>query len=215
MCGQFALTASPQVVRARFNYAEDAQFPPREIILPKEPIALVIARPFSGGSARRFMLARWGFLPGFVKDVESFPLIVNARAETLADKPSFANAFKRRRALAPADGVWLAQGGERRLWIGPDAAPFGLAALYETYCDASGGEIDTACLVTAQGSDGERAPVIVPPAAYSLWLDGEAARPDALKALLAPAPPGFLSLKRAARQGEPGFSRRAGQIGDP
>jgi putative SOS response-associated peptidase YedK len=189
MCGQFALACAPEAVRARFGYVEEPRFPPRASILPTEPIALVVARAFSGGSARRFMLARWGFLPGFVRDVASFPLIVNARAETLAEKPSFAAAFKRRRALAPADGVWLAQDGERRLWVGPDAAPFGLAALFETYCDASGGEIDTACLITAQGPGGERLPVIVPPAAYALWLDSEAARPEAL---LAPPPPGFL-----------------------
>jgi putative SOS response-associated peptidase YedK len=193
MCGQYALTAPPEVVRACFGYADAPQFPPRPRILPTEPIAIVVARPFTQGRERRFLLVRWGFLPGFVKDPQNFPLIVNARAESVRDRPSFAAAFKRRRALAPADGFYLASGKKLRLFAAPDRALFGLAALYETYLDASGGEIDTACILTTEARTGERVPVVVPRESFSAWLDCDTTPLAAASALLRPAPEGLLT----------------------
>ncbi len=205
MRGGFALTSPPDTVRACFGYGDEADFPPREEILPTEPIALVVARAFSRGEGRGFMLARWGFLPGFVKDPGSFPLIVNARSEGILDKPSFSAAFKRRRCLAPADGFPVGSGERRHLAAAADGAPFGLAALYETYLDRNGSEIDTACLLTTVANAtlapfGERMPVIVPRSAFSAWLDHETTPLSAAAALLRPAPDDYLQLRpRPAR----------------
>ncbi len=157
MCGRFAITLPPEAVRAFFAYVEQPNFPPRYNIAPTQPIPIVVARAHTGGLERHFLLARWGFLPGFVKDPKEFPLLINARAETLAEKPSFRAALRRRRCLVIADGFYewrrAAPAGEgagqapyliRRV----DRAPIGFAGLMETWSDPSGGEIDTACIIT-------------------------------------------------------------------
>ncbi len=97
MCGRFAITSPPEAVRAFFRYAEHPNFPPRYNIAPTQPIPLVSARREGADAARHFQLARWGFLPGFVKDPAKFPLIINARAETLRGKAE----FSRRPAPSP------------------------------------------------------------------------------------------------------------------
>ncbi len=183
MCGRFAITSPPEAMRAYFRYREKPNFPPRYNIAPTQPIPLVIAR----GGARHFLLARWGFLPGFVKDVKKFPLLINARAETLAEKPSFRAALRRRRCLIPAD-AWY----EWRANVSGPKTPFLLrraggglvpgdrlmafAGLWETYLDPSGAEIDTACIVTTQANGAtvaihERMPAILAPEHFEEWLD--------------------------------------------
>ena len=106
MCGRYAITLPPEAVRAFFDFVEQPNFPPRYNIAPTQPIPIVHAREHTRGRERHFRLVRWGFLPGFVKDPKEFPLIINARAERLAGKPSFRNAFKRRRCLVIADGFY-------------------------------------------------------------------------------------------------------------
>ena len=201
MVARFALTLPPPVWREYFGYLDEPDFPPRAAIAPTEPIAVVTAREFSHGRERRFRLMRWGFLPGFAKDPASFPLIINARAETLLEKPSFRAAFKRRRCLIPADGYYVWRDGPKRtkqayLIQTVDRGPLALAGLYETYLDASGGEIDTACIITTSANAevaqwSARMPVIAPRAALTDWLDCEAP-PDAALALLARAPANLL-----------------------
>ncbi|HXT06549.1 MAG TPA: SOS response-associated peptidase [Roseiarcus sp.] len=193
MCVRFALTSPSAILRARFGYDEAPDFPPRADIMPTQPIAVVMARPYTGGRGRNFRLVRWGFLPGFVKDPASFPLIVNARAESVTEKASFAAAFKRRRCLAPADGFYSGRTEKSALFQAADGAPFGLAALYETYCDASGGEIDTACILTTPANAllsafGERMPALIAAADFSAWLDHEQTTLGAALDLLRPAP---------------------------
>jgi putative SOS response-associated peptidase YedK len=192
MCGRFAITSPPEAVRAYFGYFEQPNFPPRYNIAPTQPIPLVIAR----GEDRHFMLARWGFLPGFVKDVKKFPLLINARAETLAEKPSFRAALRRRRCLIPAD-AWY----EWRANLSRPKTPFLLrrasggllafAGLWETYLDPSGGEIDTACIITtcANGATSalhDRMPAILEPEAFDVWLNPDETVPPPLR-LLRPA----------------------------
>ena len=199
MCGRYALTSPPALVRARFGYDETPDFPPRADILPTEPVAVVTARPFAGGRERDFRLVRWGFLPGFVKDVASFPLIVNARAESVLEKASFAPAFKRRRCLAPADAFYTGRSSKAARLQAADGAPFGLAALYETYLDANGGEIDTACILTTAANAllapfGDRMPAIIAAADFAAWLANEETPLGAALAMLRPAPEALLRL---------------------
>jgi putative SOS response-associated peptidase YedK len=177
MCGRFAITSPPEAVRAYFRYVEQPNFPPRYNIAPTQPIPLVIAR----GDKRRFMLARWGFLPGFVKDVKKFPLLINARAETLAEKPSFRAALRRRRCLVPADAwyEWRANlSGPKTPFLlrRADGGLLAFAGLWETYVDPSGGEIDTACIITTSANGAtaalhERMPAILEPEDFDAWLD--------------------------------------------
>ena len=204
MCRRFALTSPPEVVRAHFGYEETPDFPPRRDIRPTEPIAIVVARAFTQGRERSFGLVRWGFLPGFAGPAE-FPLIANARAENVLDKPSFAAAFRRRRCLAPADGFYPPRGrkgeamGEALIARSRDGAPLALAALHETYLDPNGSEIDTACILTTEANAllapfGERMPALVPREAFGLWLDHETTSLAQAVALLRPAAEAALRL---------------------
>ena len=105
MCGLYSLKTSAAEVRAFFGYPEEADFPPREYVAPTQPIAIVRMM----NAQRQFALVRWGFVPSWAKQIQPGKPLINARAETIAEKPSFRTAFKRRRCLIPADGFyeWL------------------------------------------------------------------------------------------------------------
>ena len=209
MCGRYAITLPPEAVRAYFAYGETPNFPPRYNIAPTQPIPVVAADPYSAGAVRHFRLMRWGFLPGFVKDPKGFPLIINARAETIAKKASFGAALKRRRCLVIADGFyeWRTEGraGGRGAVKRPylirrvSGEPMGFAGLYETWCDPSGGEIDTACIVTTSANSlaarvHDRMPAILEPRDFAAWLDVDGVGTVKALALLKPAPSQALEL---------------------
>jgi putative SOS response-associated peptidase YedK len=209
MCGRYAITLPPEAVRAYFAYVETPNFPPRFNVAPTQPIPIVLAEPHSGGSRRRFLLVRWGFLPGFVKDPKAFPLIINARAETLAEKATYRAALKRRRCLVIADGFyeWRKAPGGGRGGAGKrpylirrvGGGPMGFAGLYETWSDPSGGEIDTACIVTTAANPltgllHDRMPAILEPGDFSAWLDVDGVEPAKAAELLKPAPEPALEL---------------------
>lgn len=191
MCGRFALQASPEQVKALFAYEENPNFPPRLNIAPTEPIAIVVRE----GGRNQFRLMRWGFLPAWVKDPKEFPLVINARAETLAEKPAYRTAIRHRRALVPADAFyeWLRSGKEKipHRIARADGGLFAMAALWETYADKNGSEIDTAAIITTPpnavaGRLHNRMPAIIEPAQFDLWLDHSVAPDEALR-LLQPA----------------------------
>lgn len=198
MCGRFALTPPPEVVREWLGYAEQPNFPPRYNIAPTQPIAIV--RWEQG--ARRFALARWGFLPAFVKDMRTFPLLINARAEGIEDKPSFRAAIRRRRCLIPADGFyeWRRVGRSKQPYLirRPDRGLLAFAGVWETWHAADGSEMDTACIITcaANGTVAalhERMPVLIGRRDFGLWLEPNSEGRDVL-ALLRPAPEDALEL---------------------
>jgi putative SOS response-associated peptidase YedK len=205
MCGRYAITLPPEAVRAFFNYVEQPNFPPRYNIAPTQPIPIVAAGENTQGTERHFRLVRWGFLPGFVKDAKTFPLIINARAEGIAEKASFRAAFRRRRCLVVADGYYewrvIAPKQPKQPYLirRIDRAPMGFAGLYETYMDATGGELDTACIITTSANAltrevHDRMPVIVPQEAFSAWLDNEGTLPADALAMLQPASEDILEL---------------------
>lgn len=223
MCGRYALTLPPEAVRLYFGYVEQPNFPPRYNIAPTQPVAIVRAANENGALARHFALVRWGFLPGFVKDPKTFPLIVNARAEGIAAKPSFRAAVRRRRCLFIADGwyEWLRAPGPgskivRRpfLFRRPDGGPIGFAGLYETLSDPQGGEIDTGCVITTPANDiarpiHDRMPAVLAPEDFDRWLDcGDDRNAGAALGLLRPAPEGAImcfevgqAVNRATNEG--------------
>jgi putative SOS response-associated peptidase YedK len=196
MCGRFAITSPPDAVRAYFRYAELPNFPPRYNIAPTQPIPIITARRGAAGAERHFQLARWGFLPGFVKDPKKFPLIINAKAETIGEKPSFRAALRRRRCLVPADAwyEWRANGrGPKTPFLlrRRGGGPIAFAGLWETYADPSGGEIDTACIVTTNANGAtvaihDRMPAVLEPEACDAWLNPDETIPPPLS-LLRPA----------------------------
>ena len=109
MCGRFSLTASPQEVADLLGLEEIDAFPPRYNIAPTQPVLMAVDGP---SGKREAVLVRWGLVPSWVKDPADFTLLLNARSETAATKPSFRNAMRHRRVLIPASGFyeWQKQG---------------------------------------------------------------------------------------------------------
>jgi putative SOS response-associated peptidase YedK len=179
MCGRFVITSPPAALRQVFGYAEQPNFPPRFNIAPTQPVPVVIIE----NGIRRFRLMRWGLLPSWVKDPREFSLVINARSETVLEKPAFKNAIKRRRCLIPADGYYEWHTSEQRkrpyFIYRRDGQPFGFAALSETWMGPNGEEMDTVAIVTAAASPDlavlhHRVPVTISPADFDRWLDGRA-----------------------------------------
>ena len=192
MCGRYAVTSAPEAIRALFGYPEQRDFPPRYNIAPSQPIAIV--RLIDG--KRQFALVRWGLLPSWVKDPKSFTLLVNARGESLTDKPAFKTAMKRRRCLIPANGFydWRTTGGRKQPYYvrAKSGEPLAFAGLWEIWIGPNGEELETATIVTTRANRmladiHDRMPVIIPPDAFNLWLDCTNVDAETAAALIAPA----------------------------
>src|SRR6478736_6967666 len=189
MCGRFVITSAPAALRQLFGYIEQPNFPPRFNVAPTQPIPVVLAE----NGARHFRLMRWGLLPGWVKDPRGFTLLINARSETVLEKPAFKNAIKRRRCLIPTDGYyeWHVAGDRKRPYFiyRRDRQPFGLAALAETWMGPNGEETDSVAIVTAPASPDlaalhHRVPVTIASEEFERWLDGRAFDADDVLPLL-------------------------------
>ena len=200
MCGRYVIISTPEAIRALFGYAERPNFPPRYNVAPTQPIPVV--RLDNG--KRCFALMRWGLLPSWVKDPKTFPLLINARGESVLEKPAFRNAMRRRRCLVPTDGFYEWRAGERpggpkrpyfvRAKRGADgsAPPLAFAGLWETWTGPNGEELDTAAIVTTAANRTlaaihDRMPVFVPKQAFDLWLDCANVEADVAAALIRPA----------------------------
>jgi putative SOS response-associated peptidase YedK len=202
MCARYVITSPAAAIRALFGYAEEPNFPQRYNVAPTQPIPIV--RLDRG--KRTFALARWGFLPSWVKDPRSFSLLVNARGESVNDKPAFRNAMRRRRCLIPADGFyeWSDTRPRRPFFVRPKAGgPVAFAGLWETWTGPNGEEVDTAAIITTRSNRAlaaihDRMPVIVPPEAFNLWLDCAAVDGTTAAALFVPAPDALLESYRVS-----------------
>ena len=197
MCGRYTLTTSPEAIRALFAYAEQPNFPARYNIAPTQPIGIV--RLVDG--KRHFALVRWGLLPSWVKDPKAFSLIINARGESVADKPAFRAAMKRRRCLIPADGFyeWMALPGQKSkqpMYIRLKGGElFAFAGLYVQGPSDVG---ETCVIVTTAANEvlapiHNRMPVILPRDLLDAWLDPSATLAE-IEAMLGPAPEASLRM---------------------
>jgi putative SOS response-associated peptidase YedK len=205
MCGRYVILSPPEAMRQVFGYAEQPNFPPRYNIAPTQPVPVVILE----NDARRFRLMRWGLIPAWVKDPRQFALLINARAETVLDKPSFKNAMKRRRCLLPADGYYEWHQSEERkrpFFIRPgNGRLIAFAGLAETWVGPNGEELDTVAIVTvaARGNLATlhpRTPVTIAPADHARWLNGAAIEAeDAALLLRAPENGEFVWHEVSAR----------------
>ena len=136
---------------------------------------------------------RWGFWPAWVKDPRKFTLLINARAETVKEKPAFKNAIRRRRCLVPADGYYewqSTESGKRPYFIQRrDGAPLGFAGVAETWIGPNGEEVDTVAIVTASASADlaalhPRVPVAINPRDFEFWLDCRSDEADSVTPLM-------------------------------
>jgi putative SOS response-associated peptidase YedK len=198
MCGRYAIVTTPEVMKAAFGYGEIPNFPPRYNIAPTQPVPVI----HQSDGQRHFTLMRWGFIPGWVKDLQKYPLVINIRSETAREKASFRAAFQRRRALMPADGFyeWQRLGKLKRPFLirRPDQKPFAFAALWETFSTSDGSELDTVAMMTTSANGliaaiHDRAPVILHERDYDLWLD-PGTSPGEAESLLRPPPDGLLEM---------------------
>ncbi len=198
MCGRYHLHSTPKDLAEHFDVDVRDNFPPRYNVAPTQPVATI---RMSEQRQREYALMRWGFVPSwakgeYLKRLGAKPLI-NARAETAAEKPTFRSAFKRRRCLIPADGFyeWKGKAGAKQPFNITRGGLFGFAGLWETAVDPEGGEIDTCAILTiAAGPDVKtlhsREPVVIAPEHYDLWLTSDERDLEFLDDLLRPAPKG-------------------------
>jgi len=198
MCGRFTLRTPPDQLQAHFGLAETPTLVPRYNIAPGQPVAVVRVR----GGARHLDLMRWGLIPGWAKDPNPRYRMINARAETLAERPAYRAAYRYRRCLVPADGFYEWQpreGGPKQPWFfhRPDDSPFGIAGLWEHWQGADGSEIESVVLITVPANRRiarlhDRMPAILPRDAYEVWLDPHRQQSREMDALLRPAPESLL-----------------------
>lgn len=180
---------------ARFDVDQWPEFEAGYNIAPGQPIWTI--RAADDHATRLAERRNWGLVPGWAKDPAIGSRLVNARGETLAEKPAFRAAFKRRRCLVPADGFyeWRRSGKQRvPFYFHPrDDRPFAMAGLFETWTPPEGDPIDSVTIVTVAanqivGAVHHRMPAVLDDAAAARWLEEGVEEREALEPLLAPAP---------------------------
>lgn len=198
MCGRYFLHASADDLTRLFGNMPMPFLQPRYNIAPTQPVPVVR----QGANGRREMvLLRWGLIPAWSKGPDARFSMINARAETVAQKPAYRNAFRYRRCLLPADGFYewraTASGKQPHVIRPRDGGTLALAGIWEHWQDADGNEIES-CSILVRAANAEvsrvhdRMPVVIAPSAFDLWLDTRAQKPQPLETLIAAQqPPGY------------------------
>jgi len=203
MCGRYKLSTPGEDLRNVFGFVEHPNLAARYNIAPTQEAPVLRQRREPKGE-RTLQNLRWGLIPSWAKDIKLAATLINARGETVDSKPAFANAFRKRRCLVPADGFYewtgASPGKQPYLIARRDGAPFAFAGLWERWIDRRDGKetpLDSFTIVTTDANAllrplHERMPVILPDSAYAAWLDPDA-DPATLKKLLKPAPENLLA----------------------
>ncbi len=204
MCGRYSLTTAPEAMRALFDYENLPNLEPRYNVAPTQMVAVV---RLAAAGRRELALLRWGLIPHWARDATMGARMINARAETVAAKPAFRDAFAQRRCLVPADGFyeWRTEDGRKQPFrIGmKGGGAFAFAGLWESWTAPDGADgadgalapgevVETVTIITTEANEKlrplhHRMPVILPAEAYASWLDAHAPANDAA-ALLRPFP---------------------------
>ncbi len=201
MCGRYALHAHPQVIALQFGLAALPEVKARYNIAPASQVLIVRA----GETVVQAALVRWGLVPRWARDPAIGAKLGNARAETVAEKPSFREAFRRRRCLIPASGFyeWKAEAGRKQpYYVYPAQGElFALAGLWEAWRGPEG-VLESCAVVTTDANAAmqpihDRMPVIVAQRDYARWLDCSSAT-DA-RDLLRPCDSGDIAVRRVGR----------------
>ncbi len=185
------------MVAEQFAVFEVPPFTARFNIAPTQPVAVVRLDPQSDEPRRELVWLRWGLIPSWAKDPAIGNRMINARAETAAEKPAFRAAFRRRRCLVAADGFyeWQRTGGKKQPYFIHlhDDRPFGFAGLWESWEGPDHSHIESCTLLTTGPNEllrpiHDRMPVILGPESYAPWLDPAVQQPEQLLPLLQPYP---------------------------
>jgi len=193
MCGRFTLAVDPTDLMETFpGFAVPDGWTPRYNIAPSQPVAVI---PNTEGHKIEFF--RWGLIPSWAKDPKIGNRMINARAETLAEKPSFRVPYRRRRCLVLADGFyeWRKEAGSKKktpMYVRlKSGKPFAFAGLWESWRSPDAQEVLSCTVITTAPNSlvekiHNRMPVILEPEAYELWLDPAEQSPDRLGVWLKP-----------------------------
>jgi putative SOS response-associated peptidase YedK len=204
MCGRYTLTTPGEVIAEIFDLPEAPEVSARFNVAPTQEVAAIRADADDGGSegGRRFVTLRWGLVPHWAKDPSIGNRMINARSESVAEKPAFRTSFKKKRCLVLADGFYEWQkvaGGKKQPWYFrlESGEPFGFAGLWSSWKpkDGGGGEpLETCTLLTTDANAlvkkaHHRMPVILSPEHLDLWLDPEMTDREPLENVLRPYDP--------------------------
>ena len=201
MCGRFVLISDLSIISEYFNIQEaSASFTPNWNVSPGQHIPAVIRREDKNILAT-FL---WGLIPSWSKDPSIANKLINARAETVDKKPSFRDAFKKRRCLIIADGFyeWKKEGKSKipQYFYLKSGQPFGFAGLYETWTSPDKKEINTCTIITTDANElinpvHDRMPVILPRDKERLWLDSDLVEASTLLSILKSYPAEEMNYK--------------------
>lgn len=225
MCGRYELHTHPAALALAFGLPIPATIKPRYNIAPMQDVPVIRASSHGG---RELAMVRWGLVPRWAKDPSIGSRMINARAETLAQKPSFRTALRKHRCLIPANGFYewkvVAGGAKQPLHIGmKDGAPFAFAGLTERWLAPDGEVLDTCTIITTEANAllspmHDRMPAIVAPADYERWLD--VTLPD-VGDILAPYPAQLMDYYpvstrvNAVRHDDAGLIERIADVAEP
>ena len=217
MCGRYASTLPPEMMVELYRLLNSIELVPRYNIAPTQPIAAI----WEAHGRREAHFARWGLVPGWVKDPRDFPLLVNARMETMAEKPAFRDALKHGRCIIPASGYyeWHTNPDKSKqpYYITlEDGAPMALAGVYASWMGPNGEEIDSVATITVptnqQLSDiHHRMPAILRGDEIDAWLNVRDVRAAEAAQLALPLEDGALKFHpvstrvNSARDDDPGL----------
>lgn len=200
MCGRFSLTTPAHALNKLFDVSVTRNLAPRYNIAPMQPVE-IIRQDIAG--RRTLTPVQWGLIPHWAKEPTMAAKLINARSETVNEKPSFRGAFRHRRCLIPADSFyeWQRQpsGRKQPFRLYPASGDvFAFAGLWETWMGADGSEVETCSILTTDASADiaaihHRMPVILAPEDFAAWFDPEA-RPKDLMPLLTAAPFGSVDV---------------------
>jgi len=197
MCGRYKLTVSWAEIHRLYNLTNSVNLRPRYNIAPTQD---VLAVTYDGAmKQRRGEMFRWGLVPFWAKDTKIGYHMINAKAETIAERPAYREAFKKRRCIIPADAFyeWQETGQSLKQPYAiamKDRSVFGFAGLWETWTDKASGETIRSCtIITTEPNKlcapiHNRMPAILDPADYEPWLGERAASSGALQKMLKPFP---------------------------
>ena len=200
MCGRFGFTPKENQLRQQFDLKKIPDLFPSYNIAPSQNILGIGRFERVSREARHF---RWGLIPSWAKDEKIGYKLINARGETVKEKPSFRSAFAHRRLIIPASYFfeWKREGTQKTPYLIrlKDQDLFGMAGLWERWTASTGEVIDSCTIITCEANKAvsalhDRMPVILPEDRYGLWLGEEKAEPAAITALLTPFPSEMMDL---------------------
>jgi putative SOS response-associated peptidase YedK len=203
MCGRFVLVSDLSAIAADFGVSSvTVDFSPNRNVHPGQEIPVIVSR----NHENVLEVCRWGLIPFWAKDPAVGAKMINARAETVAQKPSFKYAFAKRRCLIPADGFyeWKKAGDQKipYLFFLKSRRPFVFAGLYESWTPGDQKPINTCTIITTRAnrlvaSVHERMPVIVPTEESHKWLRADGDDPSSRLEMLKPYPDEKMQCVRA------------------